>query len=345
MFEGNLFAFDRFLLAGGRFGFAAAFEGTTGLYAGPHEVLLAGDATAPQKCHKHEKRTGYGSKHRPALSVIAFAARTAAGRSIDSLTIGKMPPWLLIGLCLAARAFAQDPFEIHVYEYEPMARGQYSLEAHLNLSTQGNALRDGTTLPTHDQTHLTFEPTVGVSETLAIGLMFLNAWEPGYSPQFAGWRVLPHFYAPERWHLPVHLGFVAEFSFQKVRYEENSRRAELRPIVDREFNRWQLVFNPVFERALHGPGVAHGWNFEPAALIRWKRDRFAPSLEYYGEIESINTQPHSQPEVHQLFVGGDWQVKDDFKVNLGTGFDLGPRGPGVILKSRFEWHWGATHNP
>ncbi len=45
----------------------------------------------------------------------------------------------------------------------------------------------------------------------------------------------PHFYAPESWDLPVKLGFVAEFSFQNTRYEENSRRAELRPIVDREF--------------------------------------------------------------------------------------------------------------
>jgi hypothetical protein len=29
-----------------------------------------------------------------------------------------------------------------------------------------------------------------------------------------------------------------------------------------------------------------------------------------------------------------------FGVNLGLGFDLGDRGPGIILKSRFEWHWG-----
>ena len=32
---------------------------------------------------------------------------------------------------------AQDPFEIHIYEYEPMALGQYSLEAHLNVMARG----------------------------------------------------------------------------------------------------------------------------------------------------------------------------------------------------------------
>jgi hypothetical protein len=252
---------------------------------------------------------------------------------------------LLVGVCCAWQVLAQDPFEIHIYEYEPMSWGEYSLEAHLNFMPQGDAMRDGTLLPTHDQTHLTLEPTVGLSENFALGFMFLNAWEPGYTPQFAGWRVLPHIYAPESWHLPVRLGFVAEFSFQNTRYEENTRRAELRPILDREFEHWQIVLNPVFERALHGPGTEHGWNFEPAMLLRWKLKPFAPSLEYYGEIESINTRPHAQPEVHQLFIGGDWQVKPEFMINLGTGFDLGSRGPGIVLKSRFEWHWGETRKP
>ena len=252
---------------------------------------------------------------------------------------------LLALLCCAPELSAQDPFEIHIYEYEPLSLGEYSLEAHLNFVTQGTALRDGKLLPTEHQTHLTLEPTFGLSENFALGFMFLNAWEPGYSPQFAGWRVLPHFYAPASWRLPVRLGFVAEFSFQKTRYEENSRRVELRPIIDREFSRWQIVFNPVFERALHGPGISHGWTFAPAMLLRWKRRRFSPSLEYYGEIESVNVRPHAQPEVHQLFAGGDWQAQPGFSVNLGIGFDIGGRGPGVVLKSRLEWDWRTRRSP
>jgi len=246
---------------------------------------------------------------------------------------------LLAGLSCLSRASAQDPFEIHVYEYEPLSWREYSLEAHLNVTTQGTNLPDQSLLPTTHQTHLTLEPTLGISENFALGFMFLNAWEPGYSPQFAGWRVLPHIYAPESWSLPFRLGFVAEFSFQNNRYEENQRRVELRPIFDREFSHWQIIFNPVFERALQGPGTRHGWNFEPAVLLRWKRRAFSPSVEYYGEIESLNVRPRAQPEVHQLFLGGDWRVTPIFSVNLGTGFDLGQRGPGIVLKSRFEWDW------
>lgn len=249
---------------------------------------------------------------------------------------------MIAALACIARVAAQDPFEIHVYEYEPLSWREYSLEAHLNFDPQGTGQRVGLLLPTLDQTHLTLEPTIGLTENFALGFMFLNAWEPGYTPQFAGWRVLPHFYAPESWRLPFRLGFVSEFSFQNPRYEENTRRVELRPILDREFTHWQVVFNPVFERALHGPGTRRGWNFEPAMLLRWKRRVFSPSLEYYGEIESVNVTPRAQPEVHQLFVGGDWHAAEVFMVNMGLGFDLGDRGPGIILKSRFEWDW---HRP
>src|ERR1700730_4861437 len=93
----------------------------------------------------------------------------------------------------------QDPFEIHIYEYEPLTLNEYSLEAHLNFVT----------LPTAHQTHLTLEPTFGLSENFALGFMFPNAWQPGYSPQFAGWRVLPHVYAPGSWRVPFGAGLVA----------------------------------------------------------------------------------------------------------------------------------------
>ncbi len=250
---------------------------------------------------------------------------------------------LLAGFLCVSRATAQDPFEIHIYEYEPLSWREYSLETHVNFGPQGTSLRDGRLLPTRDQTHLTLEPTFGLTDNFAVGFMFLNAWEPGYSPQFAGWRVLPHFYAPESWHLPFRLGFVAEFSFQNARYEANTRRAELRPILDREFARWQIIFNPVFERALHGPGTRRGWNFEPAMLLRLKGRVFSPSIEYYGGIESINVRPRAQPEVHQLFFGGDLRVTEIFGINMGVGVDIGSRGPGVVVKSRLEWDWHKPH--
>jgi hypothetical protein len=183
---------------------------------------------------------------------------------------------------------AQDPFEIHIYEYEPLSWNQYSLEAHLNFVTQSTSTREGSLLPTLNHTHLTLEPTFGISPNFAVGLMFLNAWQSGYSPQFAGWRVLPHFYAQESWRLPVRLGFVAEFSFQKTRYEENSRRSSCVPFWTVSLRDGKLFSIPYSNArcTVRAPGM--GGNFERAALLRWKLKPFSPSLEYYGEIESIN---------------------------------------------------------
>jgi hypothetical protein len=52
-------------------------------------------------------------------------------------------------------------------------------------------------------------------------------------------------------------------------------------------------------------------------LVRWKRPTFSPSLEYHGEIESINVPPHAQAEVHQLLLVGDWQAQPQFTINMG----------------------------
>jgi len=70
----------------------------------------------------------------------------------------------------------------------------------------------------------------------------------------------------------------------------------------------KVVFNPVLSepsRADHIPWL----NFEPAMLLRWKRRTFFPvALKLLRELESITRRPHAQPEVHQMFLGGDWGV-------------------------------------
>ncbi|HTS24633.1 MAG TPA: hypothetical protein VMH81_02090 [Bryobacteraceae bacterium] len=65
--------------------------------------------------------------------------------------------------------------------------------------------------------------------------------------------MLPHFYAPRSWHLPLDLGLVAESSFQKATYEENVRRVEVRPTLEKGFGKLRVDFNPVFEVHCTGP--------------------------------------------------------------------------------------------
>jgi hypothetical protein len=114
-------------------------------------------------------------------------------------------------LLATAAADAQDPFEIDVYEYEKLLPSQFTLEQHLNYWAIRSKEADGTLAPTNNQLHMTYELTGAVAKHVSLGFMQLNAVLPGTGLQYAGWRVLPHFYAPERWHLPVDLGLVVEF--------------------------------------------------------------------------------------------------------------------------------------
>jgi hypothetical protein len=192
---------------------------------------------------------------------------------------------LSLFLLFAALAQAQDPFEIHVYEYETLRRGQFTFETHLNYVGKGTRTFEGPVAPFQDQLHMTFELTAGLTDYASLGFMQLNARQAGQTLEYAWWRVLPHFYVPRSWHLPIDVGLVAEFSFQKTTYEENSRRIEIRPILEKSFGRFQIGFNPVFGRALHGPGIRDGWNFEPAARIGCEASQwFTPSLEYYSAL-------------------------------------------------------------
>jgi hypothetical protein len=235
-------------------------------------------------------------------------------------------------LLFAGALVAQDPFEIHVYEYETLKPFQFTFETHLNYVGIGTKLFNGPVAPTQDQFHTTFELTAGLTEWASLGFMQLNGVRPGNGFQYAGWRVLPHFYAPRSWHLSVDLGLVTEFSFEKSVYEENTRHVEIRPIVEKSVGKWQADFNPVFSRDLHGPGIRDGWHFEPAARIGYEASKhITPSLEYYGAVG---------PRFHQLLPGADWKITDDLVWSFGVGAGLTAAEPRLVFKSRIEYSFG-----
>jgi hypothetical protein len=240
-------------------------------------------------------------------------------------------------------ARAQDPFEIHVYEYEQLPLGGFTLEGHFNYVGIGSEQFAGTAAPTQHQFHMTYELTGGITDDISLGFMLLTAARPGGSGlDYAGWRVLPHRYVPATWRLPVNLGLVAEFSFQTTTYEENSNRLELRGIVEKKIRRVQLDFNPVFERALHGPGVNQGWSFEPAFRAAYElNEHFSPSLEYYSSYGAIPSFLPLNQQIHQIYPGGDWKLTKNLLWSFGIGVGLTSTGERLIYKTRLEYSLAA----
>ena len=99
----------------------------------------------------------------------------------------------LLNLPAAVHIHAQDPFEIHVYEYESPKPGAFTLEGHLNYVGVGTKTADGPVAPFNSQFHMTYELTGGITDNVSLGFMLLSARRPGYGLDYAGWRLLPHF--------------------------------------------------------------------------------------------------------------------------------------------------------
>jgi hypothetical protein len=242
----------------------------------------------------------------------------------------------LLLVCTAAVATlrAQDPFEINVYEYEPLPRGSYTYEAHINYVLKGTRYSDGPLAPTYQQLHFSSELTAGVSQWFSAGFVLLTAKREGGVEEYAGWRAVPHFYAPLSWKLPFRLGLVTEFSSQSPTYEENARQLEIRPIIEKRVGRLDVDFNPVFSHSLGLPSAKEGWVFEPAARIGWKMGpALRPSLEYYGAWGP------ARDSTHQILPGADLRIGKDLTWSFGVGWSNDPANR-LVVKSRFEFEFG-----
>lgn len=237
---------------------------------------------------------------------------------------------------------AQDPFEIHVYEYETLKPGQFTFEQHLNYWAIGSKESDGTLAPTNDQLHMTYELTGAFTDHISLGFMQLNAVLPGQGFEYAGWRVLPHFYAPESWGLPVELGLVVEFSFARPQFIADTAHVELRPIIQRHIGDFDLILNPVFARGLRGTEVREGWTFEPVARVAYGDEdkRIRPYLEWYSELGSLPQFEPAVRQVHQLFPGIDIKLTRHLVWSIAPGIGLTPQEPRLVFKSHLEFEFG-----
>ena len=250
---------------------------------------------------------------------------------------------VLAGLIAASPARAQDPFEIHVYEYESLKPGEFTLEQHLNYWAIGSKKFDGPLAPTNDQLHMTYELTGALTNQISLGFMQLNAVLPGAGFRYAGWRVLPHFYAPRSWRLPVDLGLVVEFSFARPQFIDDTAHVEVRPIVQRRFKSFEFVFNPVFARALRGPHVGDGWSFEPALRAAYgdsDKTGVVPYMEWYSELGAVPGFAPASHQVHQIFPGVDLKLAPHVTWSLSPGVGLTSMEPRLVFKSRLEFEFG-----
>lgn len=227
---------------------------------------------------------------------------------------------------------AQDAFEIHVLEYEELAPGEFTYENHFNYVASGTDGTDSNVL------HETNELTGGIAQNVSLGVMQLNAGATGGILGAAGWRIVPHFYTPRRWHLPVRLGLVTEIAFERPAWSADTHSIEIVPIIEKQIGPIKLDINPSIGRALHGPGVDRGWGFGLAGRIAAPAvGRLTPAIEYYSDLGQLPTFSPLAHQGHQIVPGGDIRLSKHLLWSVGLGVGLSPATNSFVVKSRLEY--------
>jgi hypothetical protein len=238
----------------------------------------------------------------------------------------------------ALPALALNPFEFEVYPYATEGPGVVELEWLQSFVPKGHAAADQDTAASNHIYRSSFELTYGLTDRIEAAA-YLDLGKPsGDSVSYAGSRYRLRGRLFEQGELPVDLGWYAELEWRKrPRFGDQDLEADLRPIIERDFGRFSLELNPIFEKALVGPGQNKGFEFSYAAKLAWRwRERLSPGVEFYGDIGHIDDSDPLTRQQHYVFPVVDLRLPHNLALNLGVGVGLTRGSDQVITKVNLE---------
>jgi hypothetical protein len=247
---------------------------------------------------------------------------------------------------VAGEARAIDPFEIQVYDGTANAPREGGLELHLNRVADGVRTPDGTVLATHHQTHMTLEPSYGVTPTWELGAYLQTALRADGTFDYAGSKLRSKHVTRPGWDAHFRLGVNFELSKVPTTYDADGWGTEVRPIVAWESDAWLFALNPIVDQSLAGDGASKGPTFEPAAKVLRKIDgQLGFGLEYFADMGPIATLLPFREQRHYLYEVIDLLAIDRFELNAGVGEGLTPASNGVTLKIIVGYGWDLGSSP
>jgi hypothetical protein len=245
-------------------------------------------------------------------------------------------------------ASAQDNYEIQVYGSEMGPPGSTMFELHSNFTVRGTKTTQEGVEPTNHSMHETLEITHGFTDWFEAGFYVFSSIQPNDGWQWVGDHIRPRFTVPESWHWPVGLSLAQEIGYQRRQFSEDTWSWEIRPIIDKNLGRWYMAFNPTFDRALHGEGVRHGFEFAPNGKVACAFNRkISGGIEYYGALGQFGNFSPTQHQHHQIFPTIDLDVSPKWELNFGVGYDVTHADDRLMVKfiagRRFTWS-GHKHD-
>ena len=228
---------------------------------------------------------------------------------------------LLLICCTAVKA--QENYEIQVYGSETVEKGSTMLELHSNYTFNGSKIIEGTMLPTNHVFHETIEITHGWTTWFETGFYIFNTIGSGGRTAYVGSHIRPRVAAPESWKWPVGVSVSFEFGFQKAAYDPNTTTLEIRPIIDKKWDKWYLAFNPTVEKSFVGPESGDGFIYSPNLKASYDVSKVvALGFEYYGSTGEVFHLDALKDQQHQVFIATDLNFSPNWEFNAGYGFGL-----------------------
>jgi len=236
---------------------------------------------------------------------------------------------------------AQDNYEIQVYASPTMNRGQTIFELHSNFTFNGEKnIVDGVRGSFH-ALHETLEITHGITENFEIGFYLFTNYTNPYGYKVIGTHIRPRIAVPKKWNWPMGVSLSTEFGFQSSKYSSETWNIEVRPIIDKQFKKNYIAFNPTFGIGLKSVSTNHTPSFEPNMKTSYAFNKVALGFEYYGALGHLNQIPKSSQQSHALFVVADLYFNPKWEINIGPGLGLTKSTDRFVLKllvgKRINW--------
>ena len=237
-----------------------------------------------------------------------------------------------------------DPFEFEVYPYQTLGPGVIEIESLNSVIPQGHAQGGVGTARgdfASDRTYRTaFEISYGLTDTIEAAA-YLNLARPdGASLQYAGSKYRLRGRLFEQGEMPVDLGWYVELEWHRIRqFDANELEFELKPIIEKDFGRFEIDLNPKLEKAIFiGLNKNRGFEFGYATgfyynYLRW----LTPGFEFYGGIGLIDDSDPLHQQQHYVFPVLRGEFSNGIEYSFGPGIGLTRGSDQVVTKFNLEF--------
>ena len=250
---------------------------------------------------------------------------------------------LVVSVCLLAgrRAWAVDPFEIQVYDASidpPMTAG---IELHVNSVVSGLETAPAPELPPNHQTHLTAEPSLGLTTWWEVGAYVQSTIRGDGDLDFGGVKLRSKFAAPPVAGSPFRWAINFELSWLPATYDPARWGVEVRPIATASLAGGRLFFgvNPILDWDLAGAYASGRPELEPAATGLFVIENLLSlGLEYYANFGPIGRWLPAGAEEQYLYEVINLYEWKRWEINFGVGEGLTDASNRLVVKAILGFH-------